>query len=168
MKIRFLVPALLAGAVFASGCASLAPPERPAYTGPDNISSAQSEQLVGVWLVTDLNPYPNSEQQSTVIEYRSDGSVSGLMELKGEQYESLAAFGDMQFEMSGQWTLEGDTVTHKDIKMKSTKEGGLSTMMANMVNSQEGISGKANIYELSADRIVMMGSDGAAMEYIRQ
>jgi hypothetical protein len=168
MKTQALIPIILSLALTASGCASLAPPERPIYQGADNINSAKTSQLVGVWSVTDLNPYPDTAPQATTIEYRADGSIGGLIEMNKENLDGMEHFGDMQFEVQGQWVLEADTVTHQNVKMNSPTEGTMSAMIASIINQQNGISGQANIYELSADRIVMVSEDGNAMEYIRQ
>ncbi|NND92085.1 MAG: hypothetical protein HKN42_14595 [Granulosicoccus sp.] len=148
-----------------AGCASMTPPVRPAYTGTDTVNSASKSQLVGIWTVTDLNPYPESGPQSTTIEYREDGTVHGMIIPQGESAEVM---GNMRFELDGQWTLTGDTVSHQDIQMNSAGDNPMASLIGKMVNSRPGISGQANIYELSANRMVMVGSDGAAMEYVRQ
>ncbi len=165
MKIVSTPIALVGATIILASCASLTPPTRPDYTGSDDVQSAQTQQLVGKWAVSELNPLPQTEPQTTLIEYRSDGTVTGLITPSGEGLEAL---GNLQFELSGNWTLEADVVTHQNITMSSTRDDTLGSMISNMVNNQKGIAGQANIYELSADRIVMVGSDGAAMEYVRQ
>ena len=156
---------ILLSEIARTGCASLSKPERPAYSGADNVSSAQPDQLFGIWQVTELNPIGDSPPQTTVIEYRDDGSVIGNTILEGEEF---AAIGPLEFVLEGRWTLNADTLTHEDIKMSSKNDTGIGSIFSNVINNQKGISGQANIYELSADRIVMLGTDGAAMEYIRQ
>lgn len=161
----FVATAIILSASMLSACASLAPPERPGFSGADTVDSAQAAELVGIWAVTDLNPYPDSEPQSTTIEYRDDGTVAGTLVPQGESSEAL---GNIQFKLTGDWTLDGDTVIHENITMNSTSDSVMGDLIGRVVNNQKGISGQANIYELSTDRIVMVGSDGAAMEYIRQ
>ena len=165
MKHGLAATAIILSATVLSACASLTPPERPRYAGADSVDSAQPAQLVGVWAVTDLNPYPNSEPQNTIIEYRDDGTVAGTLVPQGESADAL---GNMQFELTGEWVLDGDTVIHENVTMNSTSDNAVGDLIGRVINKQEGISGQANIYELSTDRIVMVGSDGAAMEYIRQ
>lgn len=148
-----------------SACASLTPLKRPGYTGADTVDTAQATQLIGSWAVTDLNPFPDSEPQSTTIEYRVDGTVLGTLTPQGESADAL---GNIQFELNGEWLLNGDTVVHQNITMSSTSNSALGDLLSKIVNNQKGIAGQANIYELSTDRIVMVGTDGAAMEYIRQ
>lgn len=150
-----------------TGCASLTPPSRPAYTGPDNVENAQASQLVGTWSVRDLNPYPDMEPQSTTIQYLADGRVTGLIVPQGKSADAL---GNMQFQMTAQWSLDGDTVTHENVEVNSIGDNGVGSMIASMMNNstRNSLAGRANIYELSGDRIVMVGSDGAAMEYTRQ
>lgn len=160
-----LTAVIILSATILSACASLTPLERPGYTGADTIDTAQATQLIGSWVVTDLNPLPNSEPQSTTIEYRDDGTVLGTLTPQGESADAL---GNIQFELTGEWVLNGDTVVHQNITMSSTSDSAMGDLLSRMVNNQKGIAGQANIYELSNDRIVMVGTDGAAMEYIRQ
>lgn len=157
---------LVACSVLITSCASLTPPVRPDYTGSDSVESADPAQFVGKWVVTSLNPYPNEEPQNTVIEYLADGTVVGFIEPKGEGADVL---GNMKFQMSGNWQVNGDLISHSNIEMSSTADSQMGALISKIVNnSSKGIAGKANVYELSANRIVMVGTDGAAMEYVRQ
>lgn len=163
----FSTTVLLATAMALTSCASLSPPVRPAYTGADSVSSATQSQLVGVWTVNNLNPYPDSEPQSTTIEYKADGAVLGQIIPEGE---SANALGNMTFEITGNWHLDGDVITHANMEMNVITDGDnkMMNMLGNMFGKKNGLSGQANIHELSANRIVMVGSDGGAMEYVRQ
>ena len=165
MKKQSIISVFLLTAITLTSCASLSPPGRPGYAGIDNISSAQPGQLIGTWRVTDLNPIAGTEPNQTIIEYRADGSVIGNLRIDGEEFEAI---GPIEFELTGQWTLNADTVIHENITMNSKSESEFGSLISNVINQQKGISGQANIYELSPDRIVMLSSDGAAKEYIRQ
>ena len=164
MKNKLSIIVLLISATMISSCASLSSPTRPGYTGADNISSAQPEQLIGIWRVNELNPISGSEPQPTIIEYRDDGTVVGNTTFDGEEF---GASGPLEFILTGQWTLDADIVIHENIIMSSKDDSPIGSIISNVVNNQKGTSGKANIYELSANRIVMLGSDGDAKEYIR-
>lgn len=165
MKQAFIRTGLLATALVVSGCASLTPPVRPDYNGADAVSNAEASQLIGIWQVTELNPYPGSDPQDTTIEYKADGTVRGEVIPGGE---TAAVLGDTRFEFLGTWTLTGDTVTHKDMQMNTTGGNAMASMMSKMINSRQNIAGSANIFELSGNRIVMVGDDGNAMQYVRQ
>lgn len=158
---------LLAATVALASCASLTPPKRPVYTGADSVSTATSSQLVGAWTVNNLNPYPDAEPQRTTIEYKADGSVLGQVIPEGE---SAKALGNMTFEMTGNWRLDGDVITHENMEMNVITEDDnkMMNILGNLFKKKNGLSGQANIYELSTNRIVMVGSDGGAMEYVRQ
>ena len=165
MHSTFIKTGLLAATLAISGCASMSPPVLPEYTGADSVSTAESSQLVGSWSVSQLNPYPDAEPQETTITYMADGTVLGETIPQGE---SAAVLGNTRFQFRGTWSLEGDSVVHKDIKMTSTGGNAMAAMMTKMIGSRQDISGSANIYEMSADRIVMVGEDGSASEYVRQ
>ena len=159
--------AALGAATLLAGC-SLTPPERPAYTGTDRVGTdVDPASLVGAWRVTPLNPYPDEEPQDTIIEYRADGTLSGVLEPRGE--ESIAAFGaGTSFTMSGDWTLVDGTVSHSDVRMESSSDNPLARLTSGFINGTSlDIDGTADILELEPDRIVMLGTDGAAMRYDR-
>ena len=159
--------ALLGVALLAlGGCAAFSPPERPAWDGPDLVGDVDPGRLVGVWRVTPLNPYPDQGSQDTVIEYRADGTVVGRID-PGDD-ESMAAFGDAEFDLSGRWSVVDGSVVHEDMTMESTSDNPLGKMVSGMINgSRRDFGGRADIRELDADRMVMLGTDGAAMRYDR-
>jgi len=165
MQVRLPISALLLTTILVTACSSLKAPERPVYTGLDNVDNANPSDLVGTWTVRELNPYSGSEPSTTTIEYREDGTVIGIITPEGEGIEAL---GKMEFELTGNWTLTDDILSHQDMVMNSTNDNAMGSILSNIVNSRPAISGEANIYELSEDRIVMVGNDGAAMEYLRQ
>ena len=151
--------------VFITSCASLKTPVRPAYTGADTVNTATESQLLGAWVVRSMNPLPNEEPQETTIEYKQDGTVTGTVVPQGE---SVAVLGDMSFEIAGDWVLEGDQVIHSDIEMSPSTDNPMAAILSNVINNSKGIAGEGNIYELSANRMVIVGTDGSAMEYNRQ
>ena len=162
---RTRAAALTATLLLASGCAAFAPPERPRWEGVDQVGEVAAERLVGRWRVTPLNPYPDQEPQDTVIEYRADGRVLGEIEPGGE---SAAMLGDTRFLMSGRWALESGVVRHSEIEMQAESDNPLARLMSDMINGmQRDLGGEADIQEISDRRIVMLGSDGAAMRYDR-
>lgn len=165
MRTILKATACVTGLMVLTSCASLTPPSRPDYAGADKVNSADVSQLIGAWTVKSLNPYPNEEPQRTTIEYKKDGVVLGSVEPQGE---SAAVLGNMRFELTGDWSLEGDQVRHSNIEMNSSSDNVMGSMVSKLINSQKGIAGEGNIYELSANRMVIMGSDGSAMEYVRQ
>lgn len=150
-----------------SACISLTPPERPAYTGQDNVSEVDQSQLIGSWVTRELNPYPDSgTTQETTIEYLADGSMQGSFVVRGEGAEMLK---DMTFEVSGNWQLNGDLVSHTNVEVNSSDGNTLGALLNTLMKStSREMSGTGNVYELSADRIVMVGEDGTALEYTRQ
>ena len=162
---------IAASAVFtllvSGGCATFAPePERPAYGGTDQVGEVSADSLVGTWRVTALNPFPDQPDQETVIEYRADGSVSGEVE---PDERSMAMMGEnARMEITGLWSVEGGVMSHSDMDMEIVNGNALARMASGIMNGVMGdIASQADVYELSANRIVMVGDDGAAMRYDR-
>lgn len=154
-----------AACVVLAGCVSFATPERPAYTGVDQVEAVDSKQLVGIWRVTELNPMPEGGSQITVIEYKSDGTVTGQIEPSKE----TASLGIGQLSMNGQWSVSNGLVSHTEITAQSDSESQFGGLVASMINrSARNMGGEANIFEISPNRIVMVGTDGAAMQYDRR
>ena len=169
MKIRSSRTSLAAttlAALFLGACAGSVP-ERPAYDAPDRVGDVDPARLVGVWNVTPLNPYPEQPEQSTVIEYRSDGTVVGEID-PGDVDPTAALGGDLRFEMTGNWAVADGSVAHSDVKMEALSDNALARFVSGLINNaRRDLGGSADIRELDDDRIVMLGDDGAAMRYDR-
>jgi len=164
--LRTTLAAAALAALATGGCSTSAP-ERPAYDVPDQVGGdVDPAALVGVWQVTPLNPYPEQGEQETLIEYRDDGSVVGQVDPSDD--EAMAALGDVRFEMTGRWSVSEGSVTHRDVKMEALSDNTFAKLMTSLVNgAKRDLGGTADIRELGPDRIVMLGTDGAAMRYDR-
>ncbi len=151
--------------LFLSGCSAFQPPTRPSYQGIDNVSVATSEQVVGTWRVTELNPFPQTTPQTTTIEYKANGTVIGFVKpFEGDS--ELPA--DFTLTLTGDWTLDGDVVVHNNMIMTGPDDSDFSQLVAETLNDQPKIESRANILEMEPDRMIMIGRDGTAMEYRRQ
>ena len=154
--------------LFASGgCAIFAPePERPAYGGTDQVGDVAPDSLVGTWRVTALNPLPDEPPQETVIEYRADGSVIGRTDL--DERNAALMGEDARLEITGRWSVVGGVVNHSEMDVEIVDGNALASMAGGLVSgAMRNVSNEANVYELGANRIVMVGDDGAAMRYDR-
>lgn len=157
-----MCPVLLMG----FGCAAIEPLDRTPYKGADLISTARASQVVGIWQVKALNPTANAQPQQTTIEYRVDGTVSGTVLITNEAQNDP---GIGSFRIEGNWSLQGDVLSHTNITMTSLESDALGALLSEMINSStRDLGDQANIQELSDERMVLLGSDGAAMVYTRQ
>jgi len=151
--------------VLISGCATTKTPQRAIYNGVDAIDTVDPQQLVGVWDVTPLNPLDGQLSQSTRIHYKADGSLVGRLEWKDDE---RAEFGDMTFGVFGTWRIEAGAVVHDDIRMLERSGSEIGDLISSVINNSErNLAGSADIQQLSATRVIMLGTDGAAMQYDR-
>lgn len=161
MYFQKLTPLLLV--VLLAGCASFTASGRPGYQGADLVNSADTADVVGTWNVRDLNPPANAQSQRTIIQYHSDGTVQGDVSIDDD------GFGSISFRLTGNWVLQDDVLTHSNLIMTSLDDSEFGSLLGKMINSaSHDLGGSASIYELSEKRMVLVGTDGAAMEYTRQ
>jgi hypothetical protein len=151
--------------VITTACSLPGPPQRDTYTGQDLVGDVDAEQIIGVWDVSPLNPLEGQAQQHTRIRYKQDGRVIGKLHWPDDDEDSL---GEMTFGLKGFWHIDGENIEHTDVHMREvsgSKHGELISSIIN--NSQRGLVNRANVHELTADRMIMVGSDGVAMLYDR-
>lgn len=156
----------LAICVSLTSCASLSPPKRPDYTGPDQVTTFDASQIIGQWRVTELNPLPDTTPSDTTIEYRADGTAFGVVIPRDQQFTSL---GSMKFEMTADWSVEGEQLVHTNYDIAEVSGSEFGALMTQVMKRASGSAkpSTANLMELSRDRMIMLGSDGAAMQYDR-
>ena len=71
--------------------------------------------------------------------------------------------------MVGTWQVEGDLIRVQLESIKETSGNALGGMMATFMSGmKDRMNGTANVYEASANRVVLVGTDGGAVELTRQ
>ena len=150
--------------IFISGCASMSQPKRTAYTGADNVGTATPEMLIGNWNVKLLNSIEGETTSDVKAHYKSDGTV--VMNVTPQSPAS--PMGTIALEMVGAWSIEGDNVAVQLTSMKETSGNKMASMIVGMMgNMKEKMGGKANIYEASTNRVVLVSDEGQAQELTR-
>lgn len=161
-----LITAVVACAAVLSGCIST--PPRPVYEGADTVGAIDKSALIGKWEVRQLNPVPGTDYPKIVSVYSEDGTVATTMIPTGEMAEAM---GSTTYESNGNWGTEGDFLMHSEMKMKTTDNSGsnqFSALLDKVINNRmKDIEAQANVYEVTANRIVLVSPDGIAQEYIR-
>ena len=164
MKTFIRRSALVFGAIALSACTTLMPPERPVYTGADSVAEVDAAMLVGDWILRVLNPVEGSLRGETLVSYKDDGT----MVVNTSPIESNAA-GAMAFEVSGVWHVAGDFVVQEPQNLRETTGNPLGRVMTMVAAPlQKSFTGKANIYEATVNRVVLVGELGEAQELIRR
>ena len=150
-----------------SSCATQHTPLRANYSGPDNISLANANCLVGTWRAKEINPIENRRPQGSIIKYHSDGTVTAIPG-SAKIGQATQQPDDLKLLITGNWTLQNDLIIHSNISMQSLSNDEASLLLSELINhAGHELGGTANIYELSANRMVTVGSDGVAVEHIR-
>ncbi len=163
MKLVIYKPLLagLVAAVVLAGC-STTPPPRPDYSGADSVAGVSEQMLVGQWQGRVLNPIKGESTEPFQVAYNEDGSV--VLNSKDTQ----SGLG-LEFEGIGTWSIDGETVI---VNLESITEttgsqiGALITRFASVMKDKA--TGTMNIYEASADRLVIVADDGQAQELVRK
>lgn len=146
-----------------SACVSTSPPKREVYTGKDQVGQINKDMIMGDWEVTILNPIEGEQGEfKPVAHYSPDGSL--LMDAKFNS----GGVGDIELEVIGTWAVEGDTVKQvaTDIREKS---GGAVGMVLKLFKGMVLKNSNAvfNVYEASANRLLVVSDDGQAQEFNR-
>jgi len=161
---------LLAAALFVGSCAAFTPAERPAYEGEDTVGSLSAECIVGRWDVTPLNPLPGQASGSatplTRVIYRADGIVVADLQAP---VDDANTFDGAQLRLTGAWQVVDGQVVHDDVVMSTPSDNRSAQLLVEMVNqSQAGAQSIADVSELSAEYMILVGRDGVAMHYARR
>lgn len=129
-------------------------PPRAPYTGSDTVGAISKNMLIGHWKIRILNPIEGEQLDSADIHYRDDGTL-----LLNSQSSSSGM--DMALEISGTWSIQGDLVNQKMESIRETSDNKIAAMMIPLMNSMKSrMSGSANVYSASADRVVLVSSTG--------
>jgi hypothetical protein len=118
--------------------------------------------LVGSWSVRILNPLEGEEANQVTAKYNADGSVV---------VDSVSTEVGMQMSlrMIGRWSVDGDRITQTLESIEETSGKPINALMRPFMGRLKSrASGTANIYEASANRVVLVSDEsGQAQELTR-
>jgi len=168
--IKTLRIGMLAAALLVGGCAAFTPAKRPAYEGEDTVGSISAERIVGRWDVTPLNPFPDqahgSATQLTRVTYRADGIVVADLQAPLDDADT---FDGARLTLMGAWHVADGQVVHDDVVMSTHSDNSSAQLLVEMINqSQAGAQSIADVSEISAEHMILVGRDGVAMHYARR
>ena len=160
MIIRYLAAVVAIFTLAMAACSSTSP-ERPDYNGADSIGGVADQMLIGQWRARSLNPIQGEPTDLGVITYDPEGTV--VATFKDEQ-SGL----DLEYEMIGRWSIQGDNVTVDVESIDETSGNSLGPLVAVFMNAfKKNMGGSFNVYESSADRVVVVATTGQAQEWNR-
>ena len=139
--------------VLASGC-SLTPPPRTPYAGADTVGEINSDMLLGSWNVRVLNPLEGEENNQSDMRFNSDGTMVMNSSINNEGMP-------FAMRMTGRWSVAADLVTMAVESVEETSGSPMAGFLAPMLDSyKDRMVGSANVYEASANRIVLVTGEG--------
>ncbi|MGH1357328.1 MAG: hypothetical protein ACRBC3_01055 [Burkholderiaceae bacterium] len=156
------VTAAAALAIVIAGCASSGSSQSiPPYTGKDQVGAVSKDMIIGNWSGRVLNPVQGQPTNNFTATFSQDGKTVYNVD-NGQSGMNL------KFQMIGTWTVEGDLITTQLDSINEVSGNALGGLMAKMMSSmRDRMSGSANVYEASANRLVLVGKEGQAQEFTR-
>ncbi len=144
-----------------TGCASSGPAESaPPYTGKDQVGAVSKQMFIGKWSGRVLNPVRGQTTNNFTATFSQDGKT--VYTVDGQSGMNL------KFQMFGTWTVQGDNIATQLESVREMSGNPLGGMMARMMSGmREQMSGSANVYEATANRLVIVSDHGQAQELTR-
>jgi len=157
------LPLLAVVCLSLTACSSLIP-KPPEYTGADSVDAVPAEAFVGRWRMVALNPVDDSEVPERELTYEADGTFTGMIQPTADM---IAAMGDEPILLDGTWSVSEGYLVHDTSEVKLPGDGLLSRMTAMMTGSRSLVASRANVYERTRDRIVLVTDEGYANAFER-
>lgn len=154
---------LLCACLSLAACSSLMPGP-PAYTGADTVDAVPAQAFVGTWRLVALNPVDDEEIPERTLTYEADGTFSGMI-MPTDDMKSMT--GEEPIRMSGTWRVEAGELVHDTSELDIPGDDLISRMSAKVMRSRPPVVSRGNVYERSADRIVIVTEDGYANAFER-
>jgi len=126
--------------------------ERPEFTGADSVGAVDPGLMVGTWKVEIINSVALEDDLDMQISFNEDKTISAI--LKADLQEPIGKFA---YDMKGNWSADGEYVTITPTSMQETTGNTLAGSGEEFFDEEGDV---ANVYEISADHIVMFDEDG--------
>lgn len=134
--------------------------ERAEYQGSDSVDIVDPDMLIGTWKVEVINSVALEEDLDIQISFNEDETISAI--LKADIEEPIGKFA---YDMKGTWSADGEYVTITPTSMQETTGNALAGSGEEFFDEEGDV---ANVYEISADRIVMFDeNERIAQSYTR-
>ena len=150
-------------ALLATGCAALAPPKPPAYTGADTVDEVSRDVFVGTWRLTALNPIESDEPPpETTVTYRADGTYSAEIQPTPQMVELM---GPEPVRSSGRWSVANGRIRNETTEVEMPGgDDAVSRFVSRMMRDgfEGAMASEAEVYEAGPRRIVVVTEDGYA------
>lgn len=136
------------------------------YTGADSVADIEASAFVGTWDMTILNPREGQEVNPTIVTYSDDGSFNSVIT---PEEVSSSALGNAPLNLSGNWSTADGVVSHHNVELSAGGDDPAASFITQLLNSiSRDFGGSANVYEVSATHVILVGEDGVATRYDRR
>lgn len=156
-----LLPATL---FFIQACAIPAAEKPKPYTGTDTVGTFTASDIVGTWRMTPLSTTTGPDNPVAIITIKPDGTaVASTRPPEGAEI-------NFEFESSGTWEIVGDRLSTAMSSMREVSGNQAAAFIGSVVSgfiSKDQLSGNANPYVLTAERMVLVAENGYALQYDR-
>lgn len=146
------------------GCTSFAPKPPPPYAGADTIEAVDATAFIGDWRLIALNPREDDEVPERTLTYASDGTFTGEIQPTADMAEMT---GGQPMTMSGSWRVDGGALVHATQELKMPGEDLASRLASSFLKNRPSLAARAEVYEISPTRIVIVSDDGYATAFER-
>ena len=141
----------------AAGCASSIPPPPVPYAGADAVGAVDGAAFVGDWRLVALNPARGRAVPERTLSYAADGTFTGEI-VPTDEMAGLT--GDEPIRVRGTWRVDAGRLVHPTQEVEAPGGGFVPQVAAGTADGDGDVA--AEIYEVGADRIVVVGPNGGA------
>lgn len=132
-----------------------ASPDAPPDAPPDVSTDAPSDTSSGA-----------STTELTAVRYRADGTVVANLTAP---VDADTTVNGAKFRLVGTWRVDDGSVVHENVVMSTRSQDPSDRLLADMINQSSATARSiADVAELSAEHMIMVGRDGVAMHYARR
>lgn len=162
LLLKIILP--LATLLFLQACAVPAAKKPTPYNGPDTVGTFTADDIVGTWRMTLLSVEKTPDDPVALVTINADGTaVATTTPPEGAEI-------NFAFESSGTWEIAGDQLKTAMTEMREVSGNRAAAFIGGFASrfiSKDQLSGTANPYVLTAERMVLVDDEGYALQYDR-
>ncbi len=157
---------LVVALLMLSSCATTPASSVPVYEGVDRVTVVKPEHIVGDWNLMVLNPREGQHNGHTRVSYTAEGRFTAT--LPGDA-DTSSPLSDITLYLQGDWIAADGQLITRNVQVSSDSQEEIAMMLTTLMNEKsEELASVANVYEQSANHLVLVSDDGIATRYERQ